>query len=58
MIYTLRHFDTPLLRFSADSGAEVNIQILWYMVVYCSCAAISSERFTSCRKRFSRKVRK
>ena len=28
MIYTLRHFDTPLLRFSADSGAEVNIQIL------------------------------
>ena len=28
MIYTLRHFDTQLLRFSAESGAEPNIEIL------------------------------
>ena len=29
MIYTLKHFDTPLLRFSAESGAEARIEILW-----------------------------
>lgn len=29
MIYTLRHFDTPLIRFSAESGAEPNVKILW-----------------------------
>lgn len=29
MIYTLKHFDTPLIRFSADSGAEPNTAILW-----------------------------
>lgn len=29
MNYTIRHFDTPLIRFSADSGAELNIEILW-----------------------------
>ena len=29
MIYTLRHFDTPLIQFSADNGAEPNVQILW-----------------------------
>lgn len=28
MIYELRHFDTPLLRFSAENGAEPNIEIL------------------------------
>jgi len=28
MIYILRHFDTPLLRFSAESGAEPNIELL------------------------------
>lgn len=28
MIYTLRHFDTPVLRFSASSGVEPDIQIL------------------------------
>ena len=27
MIYTLKHFDTPLISFSADSGAEMNIRI-------------------------------
>ena len=27
MIYTLKHFDTPLISFSADSGAEMNIEI-------------------------------
>lgn len=29
MNYTLKRFDMPLLRFSADSGAEMNIKILW-----------------------------
>ncbi len=29
MIYTLRHFDTPLVRFSAEHGAETAIRILW-----------------------------
>ena len=29
MIYTLRHFDTPLILFSAESGAEPNVKILW-----------------------------
>ena len=29
MIYTLRHFDSPVLQFSADSGANVNIQVKW-----------------------------
>ena len=29
MIYTLKHFDTPLLRFSAESGADARIEILW-----------------------------
>ena len=29
MIYSIKHFDTPLIRFSADSGAEPNVQILW-----------------------------
>jgi len=29
MIYTLRHFDTPLVRFSAEHGAEASIRILW-----------------------------
>ena len=28
MIYYLKHFDTPLLRFSAENGAELNIEIL------------------------------
>ena len=28
MIYTLKHFDTPLLYFSAEAGAEPNIKIL------------------------------
>lgn len=28
MIYTLKHFDTPLLYFSAENGAEPNIKIL------------------------------
>ena len=28
MIYTLKHFDTPLLQFSAENGAEPNIEIL------------------------------
>ena len=27
MIFTIKHFDTPLISFSADSGAEVNIEI-------------------------------
>ncbi len=30
MIFTIKHFDTPILRFSAESGAESNIKILWY----------------------------
>ena len=29
MVYTLKHFDTPILRFSAESGANVNIQVKW-----------------------------
>ena len=29
MNYTIRHFDTPVLRFSADAGAEPNIKVLW-----------------------------
>lgn len=29
MIYTLKHFDTPLIRFSADSGAEANVKVIW-----------------------------
>ncbi len=29
MIYTIKHFDTPLIRFSAESGAEPNVQVLW-----------------------------
>jgi len=30
MIFTIKHFDTPILRFSAETGAESNIKILWY----------------------------
>ena len=29
MIYELKHFDTPLIRFSAKSGAEPDVKILW-----------------------------
>ena len=29
MIYVLKHFDTPLLRFSVDGGAEPDLHILW-----------------------------
>lgn len=29
MIYTIKHFDTPLIRFSAENGAEMAINILW-----------------------------
>ena len=29
MIYTIKHFDTPLIKFSAESGAEMAINILW-----------------------------
>lgn len=29
MIYTLKHFDTPLLQFSAEAGADPNVKILW-----------------------------
>ena len=29
MIYELKQFDIPLIRFSADSGAEPNVRILW-----------------------------
>ena len=29
MIYEIRHFDTVLIRFSADSGAERNIRLIW-----------------------------
>ena len=29
MIYTLRHFDTLLMRFSAENGAETSIRLLW-----------------------------
>ena len=29
MIYTLKHFDTPLIRFSAESGAEADVKVIW-----------------------------
>lgn len=29
MVYEIRHFDTPVLRFSAENGAEPNIRLLW-----------------------------
>ena len=29
MIYTINHFDTPVLRFSAEDGAESRIKVLW-----------------------------
>ena len=29
MNYEIRHFNTPVLRFSADDGAESNLQVLW-----------------------------
>ena len=29
MIYVLKHFDTPLIRFSAESGADSAVQLLW-----------------------------
>lgn len=29
MIYELRHFDTPLIRFSTKNGAEPDVHILW-----------------------------
>jgi hypothetical protein len=29
MIYTIKHFDTPLIRFSAESGAEMAVNVLW-----------------------------
>ena len=29
MDYTLKQFDTPLIRFTAGIGAEPNVQILW-----------------------------
>ncbi|MCR4962554.1 MAG: XRE family transcriptional regulator [Firmicutes bacterium] len=29
MIYTLKHFNTPLIRFSAEAGAEPDVKILW-----------------------------
>lgn len=29
MIYQLRHFDTTVLRFSAEPGAEMDIRVLW-----------------------------
>ena len=29
MNYEIRNFDTPVLRFSADDGAESNLQVLW-----------------------------
>ena len=29
MIYVLKQFDTPLIRFSAESGAEPDVHILW-----------------------------
>lgn len=29
MNYEIRHFDTPVLQFSADDGAESNIKVLW-----------------------------
>lgn len=30
MIYELRHFDTPLIQFSVNGGAEPEIHILWF----------------------------
>lgn len=30
MIYELKHFDKTLIRFSADSGAEPNVKLLWF----------------------------
>ena len=29
MNYEIRHFDAPVLRFSAEDGAESNLQVLW-----------------------------
>lgn len=29
MVYEIRSFDTPVLRFSAENGAEPNVQVLW-----------------------------
>ncbi len=29
MIYTLKHFDTPLVRFSAEHGTDAAIRLLW-----------------------------
>ena len=29
MNYEIRHFNTPVLRFSADDGAETNLAVLW-----------------------------
>lgn len=29
MIYTLKHVDTPLIRYSTEHGAEAHIEILW-----------------------------
>lgn len=29
MKFTLKQYDTPLLEFSADNGAEMNIEVLW-----------------------------
>ena len=29
MIYELKHYNTPLVRFSVESGAEPNVRILW-----------------------------
>lgn len=29
MNYEIRHFDTPVLKFSADEGAESNIEVIW-----------------------------
>ena len=30
MVYVLKHFDTDLIKFSAESGAEMNIEVLWF----------------------------
>jgi len=29
MIYVLKHFDMPLIRFSAENGADSAVQLLW-----------------------------
>lgn len=29
MIYTIKHFDTPVLQFTAENGAEPNIEVIW-----------------------------